>query len=31
VARDRLIAAGAEGMRSVDITAVAPRIRFTPK
>jgi hypothetical protein len=30
-ARDRLIAAGAEGMRSVDITAVAPRIRFTPQ
>jgi uncharacterized protein len=29
-ARDRLIAAGAEGMRSVDITSVAPRIRFTP-
>jgi len=30
VARDRLIAAGAEGIRSVDVTAVAPRIRFTP-
>ena len=29
-ARDRLIAAGAEGMGSVDITSVAPRIRFTP-
>jgi len=27
-AHDRLIAAGADGMRSVDITAVAPRIRF---
>jgi predicted metal-dependent hydrolase len=30
-ARDQLIAAGAEGMRSVDITAIAPRIRFRPQ
>ena len=29
-ARERLIALGAEGMRSADIAAVAPRIRFTP-
>ena len=29
-ARERLIALGAEGMRRVDITWVAPRIRFTP-
>lgn len=29
-AHERLIAAGAEGMGSVDITSVAPRIRFTP-
>ena len=29
-ARERLIALGAEGMRSVDIGAAAPRIRFTP-
>jgi predicted metal-dependent hydrolase len=29
-ARERLIALGAEGMRRVDITSVAPRIRFTP-
>ena len=28
-ARDRLIAAGAGGMRGVDVAAVAPRIRFT--
>jgi predicted metal-dependent hydrolase len=28
-ARDRLIAVGAEGMGRVDVTAVAPRIRFT--
>lgn len=29
-ARDRLIELGADGMRSVDVTALAPRIRFTP-
>jgi len=29
-ARERLIAVGAEGMRSVDVTSIAPRIRFTP-
>ncbi|HEY3126449.1 MAG TPA: DUF309 domain-containing protein [Candidatus Limnocylindria bacterium] len=29
-ARERLIALGAEGMRRVDITWVAPQIRFTP-
>jgi predicted metal-dependent hydrolase len=29
-ARERLIALGAAGMRSVDIASVAPRIRFTP-
>jgi predicted metal-dependent hydrolase len=29
-ARERLIAAGAGGIRSVDITVVAPQIRFTP-
>jgi len=28
-ARERLIALRADGMRSVDVTAVAPRIRFT--
>ena len=28
--RERLIALGAEGMRRVDITWMAPRIRFTP-
>jgi predicted metal-dependent hydrolase len=28
-ARERLVALGAEGMRRVEITAVAPRIRFT--
>jgi len=27
-ARERLIALGAEGMRSVDVTLLAPRIRF---
>jgi len=27
-ARERLIALGADGMRGVDITAVAPQIRF---
>jgi uncharacterized protein len=29
-ARARLVALGAEGMRSVDVTSIAPRIRFTP-
>jgi predicted metal-dependent hydrolase len=29
-ARERLVAQGADGMRSVDVAAVAPRIRFTP-
>ena len=29
-ARERLIALRADGMRSVDVAAVAPRIRFTP-
>jgi len=29
-AREHLLALGAEGMRSADITSVAPRIRFTP-
>ena len=29
-ARERLMDLGAEGMRRVEITAVAPRIRFTP-
>ncbi len=29
-AREQLIALGAEGMRSVDVTSLAPRIRFTP-
>ena len=29
-ARERLKSLGAEGMRTADITAVAPRIRFTP-
>jgi predicted metal-dependent hydrolase len=29
-ARERLIALGAEGMRSVDVMLIAPRIRFTP-
>jgi len=28
-ARERLLAVGAEGMRGVDVAAVAPRIRFT--
>ena len=29
-ARERLITIGADGMRSVEVAAVAPRIRFTP-
>ena len=29
-ARERLDALGAEGMRSVEVTSIAPRIRFTP-
>jgi hypothetical protein len=29
-ARERLIALGVEGMRGIDVAAVAPRIRFTP-
>ena len=29
-ARERLLALGPDGIRSADITAVAPRIRFTP-
>jgi predicted metal-dependent hydrolase len=29
-ARERLIALRADGLRSVDVAAVAPRIRFTP-
>ena len=29
-ARERLMALGAGGMRSVDVAAIAPRIRFTP-
>ena len=29
-ARERLIALGADGMPSVEVAAVAPRIRFTP-
>jgi uncharacterized protein len=29
IARERLAALGVDGMRSVDVAAVAPRIRFT--
>jgi predicted metal-dependent hydrolase len=29
-ARDRLVAAGANGMSTIDVAAVAPQIRFTP-
>lgn len=29
-ARVRLVALGANGMRSVDVTQIAPQIRFTP-
>ena len=30
VARERLIALGADGMRGIEVAAIAPRIRFTP-
>lgn len=30
-ASERLTALGAEGMRGVDVTTVAPRIRFSPQ
>ncbi len=29
-ARERLIALGPDGMRKVEVTAIAPQIRFTP-
>ena len=30
-ARERLITLGADGMRSVEVVAIAPQIRFTPE